>query len=124
MPESHTETVVGVHPFLLHQEVHGLCQALVVAHPEGLHAAGLAQPRLDLLGQLAAVLLSAGMMLEMLDVFDRHLDDLRLLDPPATFLEVRRRDESAQVGQAVVHPVSPSLLYYSVRHRVLPQWGN
>ena len=89
MPESHTETVVRVHPFLLHQEVHGLCEALVVADPEGLHTAGLAEAGLDLLCQLAAVLFSAGMVLEMLDVFYRHLDDLRLLNPAATFLQVR-----------------------------------
>ena len=88
MSESHTETVVGVHPFLLHQEVHGLCEALVVANPEGLHTAGLAQPGLDLLRQLAAVLFSAGMVLEMFDVFYRHLDDLRLLNPAAAFLQV------------------------------------
>ena len=88
-PESHTETAAGVEALLLHQEVHGLCQTLVVADPEGLHTAGLAQPGLDLLGQLAAVLFGAGMMLEMFDMFDRHLDDLSLLDPPAAFLQVR-----------------------------------
>ena len=88
MPESHTETVVGVHPFLLHQEVHGLCEALVVANPEGLHTAGLAQAGLNLLGQLAAVLFGAGMVLQVFDMFDRHLDDLRLLNPAATFLQV------------------------------------
>ena len=86
--ESHTETVAGVEALLLHQEVHGLCQTLVVANPEGLHTAGLAQAGLNLLGQLAAVLFGAGMVLEVFDMFDRHLDDLRLLNPAATFLQV------------------------------------
>ena len=114
MPESHTETVVGVHAFLLHQEVHGLCEALVVTHSEGLHTAGLAQAGLDLLCQLAAVLLGAGMVLEMFDVFYRHLDDLSLLNPAAAFLQIRGGDESAKVCQTVVHTVSPPLLYNSV----------
>ena len=87
--ESHTETVAGVEAFLLHQEVHGLGQTLVVANPEGLHTAGLTEPGLDLLSQLAAVLFSAGMVLQMFDMFDGHLYDLRLLNPAATFLQVR-----------------------------------
>ena len=87
--ESHTETVAGVETFLLHQEVHGLGQTLVVANPEGLHTAGLTEPGLDLLSQLAAVLFSAGMVLQMFDMFDGHLYDLRLLNPAATFLQVR-----------------------------------
>ena len=117
--ESDTERVASIEPLLLHQEVHGLRQALVVAHPEGLHAAGLAQPGLYLLGELTSLLLGAGMVLEVLDVLDGHLDDLSLLDPAPTLLEVGAGDEPAEVRQAVVHPVSPSLLYNSVRHGVL-----
>ena len=112
--EADTEGVAGVQPLLLHQEVHGLGQTLVVANPEGLHTAGLTEPGLDLLSQLAAVLFSAGMVLEVFDMFDRHLDDLRLLDPAAALLEVGGRDESAEVRQAVVHAVAAALLYDSV----------
>ena len=96
-PESHTETAAGVEALLLHQEVHGLCQTLVVANPEGLHTAGLAQPSLYLLGKLAALLLSAGVMLQVLDVLNGHLNDLCLLNPAPTFLEVGRGDKSAEV---------------------------
>ena len=35
------EGVPGVEAFLLHQEVHHLCQTLVIAHPEALHGARL-----------------------------------------------------------------------------------
>ena len=39
--EADTEGVAGVQPLLLHQEVHRLCETLVVAHSETLHAARL-----------------------------------------------------------------------------------
>ena len=39
--EADTEGVASVQPLLLHQEVHRLGEALVVAHSEALHAARL-----------------------------------------------------------------------------------
>ena len=82
------EGVPGVEPLLLDEEVHGFGQTLVVAHPERLHAACLRQARLYLVRQLAALLLGAGMTLEMADVLDGHLNDLGLLNPTAAFLEI------------------------------------
>lgn len=46
----------------------------------------------------------------MLHVTDRHLDDLRLFDSAPALLQVFRRDESAEVGQAIVHAISSPLL--------------
>ena len=74
----------------------------------------LTEAALDLVRQLAALLLGAGVGLEVADVLDGHLDDLRLLDPAAALLEVGGGDEPAEVRQTVVHAISPSLLYYSV----------
>lgn len=48
--------------------------------------------------------------LKMLHVTDRHFDDLRLFDSAPTLLQVFRRYESAEVGQAVVHTISSALL--------------
>ena len=39
--QADTEGVAGVEAFFLHQEVHRLCQTLVIAHPEALHGARL-----------------------------------------------------------------------------------
>ena len=39
--QTDTEGVAGIQPLLLHEEVHGLGQTLVVAHPEALHGARL-----------------------------------------------------------------------------------
>lgn len=50
----------------------------------------------------------------MLHVADRHLDDLRLFDSAPTLLQVIRRYESAEIGQAVVHTISSPLLDDSV----------
>ena len=58
----------------------------------------LVQPRLDLALQLTALGLGAGVALEVADVLDRHLYDLRLLDPAPALLRVRVRDQSTQVG--------------------------
>ena len=74
----------------------------------------LAEAALDLVRQLAALLLGAGVGLEVADVLDGHLDDPRLLDPAAALLEVGGRDESAEVRQTVVHAVAAALLYDSV----------
>lgn len=56
---------------------------------------------------------------EILEVLDGHLDYFRFLDPGATLLHVVRRDEFAQVGQAVVHAISAPLFDDPVRVRVL-----
>ena len=59
------------------------------------------------------------MVLQVLHVPDGHLDDLRLLDSASTLLQVGGGDEATEVCQAVVHPVSASLLNDPVRHWVL-----
>ena len=74
----------------------------------------LVEPCLDLALQLTALNLGAGVALEVANVLDGHLDDLRLLNSAPTFLQVRAGHEPAEVRQTVVHAVSPSLLYYSV----------
>ena len=79
----------------------------------------LVQPRLDLALQLTALGLGAGVALEVADVLDRHLYDLRLLDAAPALPQVAGGDQAAQVGQAVVHPVPPPLLDDPVRQRVL-----
>lgn len=50
-----------------------------------------------------------------------HLDDLRLLDPASAFLQVLGRYEPTEIGQAIVHAVSSSLLDDPMRHRILLQ---
>ena len=52
----------------------------------------LAEAALDLVRQLAALLLGAGVALEMADVLDGHLNDLCLLNPTSAFLEIRGRN--------------------------------
>lgn len=47
----------------------------------------------------------------MLHVTNGHLDDLGLLDSAPAFLQVLGGDESAEIRQAVVHTISPALLY-------------
>lgn len=48
-------------------------------------------------------------------MLNRHLDDFRLFDATAPFLHVRGGQQTGEVGQTVVHPVTPSLLDDSVR---------
>lgn len=55
----------------------------------------------------------------MLHVTNGHLDYLGLLDPAPALLQIIRWNQSAEVGQAVVHAISPALLYDPVRHRIL-----
>jgi len=59
--------------------------------------------------------------LKMLHMADRHLDDLRFLDPTSTLLQVLRWYEPAQVGQTVVHAISSTFLDDSMRHWILLQ---
>ena len=58
----------------------------------------LVESRLDLALQLTALDFGAGVALEVADVLDRHLDDLRLLDAAPALLEVAGGDQAAQVG--------------------------
>ena len=81
------------------------------------YISNLVESRLDLTLELTALDPGAGVALEVADVFDRPLDDLCLLD--AALLEVAGGDQSAQVCQAVVHPVPPPLLDDLVGQRVL-----
>ena len=74
------------------------------------YISNLVESRLDLTLELTALDLGAGVALEVADVLDRHLDDLRLLDAAPALLEVAGGDQAAQVCQAVVHPVTPPLL--------------
>ena len=39
--QADTEGVAGIEAFFLHQEMHRLCQTLMIAHPEALHSACL-----------------------------------------------------------------------------------
>ena len=53
-------------------------------------------------------------LLQLPDVLDRHLNDFSFLDAAAAFLQVGGGDEPGEVGQARVHPITPTLLDQSV----------
>ena len=91
----------------------------MVTHSEALHTVGLAQALLDLALQVAALRLAARVVLQVLHVSDRHLNDLGLFNSASALLQVGRWDEAAEVGQAVVHPVPASLFNDPVRHWIL-----
>ena len=91
----------------------------MVTHSEALHTVGLAQALLDLVLQVTALGLTAWVVLQVLHVSDRHLNDLGLLNSASALLQVGRWDEAAEVGQAVVHPVPASLFNDPVRHWIL-----
>ena len=55
----------------------------------------------------------------MFQVLNSHLDYFRFLNAPTTFLQIGRRQQARQVGQAIIHPVSPALLNDPVRHWIL-----
>jgi len=67
-----------------------------------LHAVHVATP-------VVALLLLA-LVLQVLQVPDGHLDDLRLLDAATPLSLVLRRDEAGKVRQAGVHAISPPFL--------------
>ena len=48
--------------------------------------------------------------MQVFDVFDCVLNDLRLLDPAPALLVVQLWDQLAEVGQAVVHPIPTPFL--------------
>lgn len=52
-------------------------------------------------------------------MLDSHFDDFRLLHPAASLLHVVGRNQLAQVGKTVVHPVPATLLDDSMRRWVL-----
>ena len=79
----------------------------------------LVESRLDLALQLTALNLGAGVALEVANVLDGHLDDLCLLNAAPALLKVTGGDQTAQVGQTVVHPVPSPLLDDPVGQRVL-----
>ena len=95
----------------------------MVTHSEALHTVGLAQALLNLALQVAALGLTAWVVLQVLHVSDYHLDDLGLLNSASALLQVGRWDEAAEVGQAVVHPVPASLFNDSVRRWILGNVG-
>lgn len=64
-------------------------------------------------------LLLLALALQVLQVPDGHLDDLRLLDAAAALALILRRDEAGQVRQAGVHAISSPLLDYAMGERIL-----
>lgn len=56
------------------------------------------------------LLLSICSFNEIFKMLDGHFNDFGLLDSAAALLHVVRRNELAQVGQTVVHPISAPLL--------------
>lgn len=67
-------------------------------------------------------LLLLALALQVLQVPDGHLDDLRLLDAAAPLALVLRRDEAGEVRQAGVHAVATPLLDDAVGEWIL-LWG-
>ena len=61
----------------------------------------------------------AALLLQLSNVLDGHLNDFSFLDSSAAFFQVRRRDETRQVGQTAVHPVAPTFLDQPVRCQLL-----
>jgi hypothetical protein len=59
------------------------------------------------------------LLLQLSDVLDRHLNDFGFLDSAATFLQVRRRNESRQIGQTTVHPIPPTFFDQPVGRQLL-----
>ena len=55
----------------------------------------------------------------MLQVFDGHFDNFGFFDAAAAPLQVLLRQQFREIGEAVIHAVSPPLLDDSVRHWVL-----
>ncbi len=55
----------------------------------------------------------------MFDVFNGHFDNFCFFYATSAFFQVVGRDQVRQVGQAWVHPVSPSLLDNFVGQRIL-----
>lgn len=83
----------------------GACDAVIVGGCAGL---GLrVHLELDLL-------LSICGFNEIFKMLDGHFNDFSLLDSAAALLHVVCRNELAQVGQTVVHPISAPLLYDSM----------
>lgn len=64
-------------------------------------------------------LLLLALALQVLQVPDGHLDDLRLLDTASPLALVLRRDEAGQVRQAGVHAISSPFLNDSMGKWIL-----
>lgn len=56
---------------------------------------------------------------QIFQVLDGHFDDFGLLDATSFALQVMCRNELAEIGQTIVHPVSSALLDDPVRSRIL-----
>lgn len=52
-------------------------------------------------------------------MLDGHFNNFGLLDPAPALLHVMSRNELAQIGQTVVHPIAPPLLDDPMRGGIL-----
>ena len=132
--QSDTERVSRVESLSLNQKMHCLRQTFMISDPgnqwlaginwgllspERFNTAGFVETRLYFSRQLTTLLFGAGMILEVTNVLDCHLNDLCLLDPAATFLQVWGGNQATQISETIIHPVSAPLLNNSVGHWIL-----